>query len=220
MLVGLLMRAFGRLNPPGPSNRLGRLVDSVILKPIFLGLAKIFLASGVSGAQYFREVWCDGLPMDNRVDYFWTPTEFSEMWVPMDKMHDAMVALRDHYQTSDISEVGTYCIEIYATPRSPFWLSPAYGRDVVKFDIFWFAKNKGDPAQVFFPQYWEIMMQFDCRFHWGKYMPVNPTYMKARYPRWNDFMNLRQTMDPNQIFVTDYWRDRLGIPRQEAGNIA
>jgi D-arabinono-1,4-lactone oxidase len=67
-----------------------------------------------------------------------------------------MAALRDHYEHNDISRVGTYSVEIYATPRSRFWLSPAYQQDVVKFDMFWFGKNKGDPAKVFYPQFWEI----------------------------------------------------------------
>jgi FAD/FMN-containing dehydrogenase len=125
-----------------------------------------------------------------------------------------MVALRDYYEANDISKVGNYTVEIYPTPRSRFWLSAAYEQDVVKFDMFWFGKNKGDPAAVFYPQFWEIMKKFDCRFHWGKYMPIDPAYLSARYPRWDEFMTLRQQLDPNQVFVTDYWRERLGIRLQ------
>jgi hypothetical protein len=82
VLVGILMRAFKDINPPGPSGSLGRRVNKAILGPLFVRLANVFLASGIAGAQHFREAWCDGLPMDNRVDYYWMPTEFSEMWVP------------------------------------------------------------------------------------------------------------------------------------------
>jgi hypothetical protein len=156
--------------------------------------------------------------MDNRVDYNWMPTEFSEMWVPVEKTQEVMRALRDHYEQRDISQVGTYSVEVYGTPRSRFWLSPAYQQDVVKFDMFWFGKNRGDPAEVFYPQFWQIMQRFDCRFHWGKYMPADPAYLRAQYPRWDDFMALQQRMDPNQVFVTDYWRERLGIAEPVSGS--
>jgi hypothetical protein len=213
VFVGLMMRFFGlmHLNPPPPRTLVGRLVNRWLLQPLFRLLANAFLVSGIKGEQRFRENWGDGLPMDNRVDYNWTPTEFSEMWVPVDRTQEVMSALREHYDRSDISKVGTYSVEIYATPRSPFWLSPAYQQDVVKYDMFWFQKNPGDPARDFYPQFWEIMKRFDCRFHWGKYMPIDPAYLRARYPRWDEFMALRQEMDPDQVFVTQYWRDRLGI---------
>ncbi len=55
-------------------------------------------------------------------------------------------------------------------------------------------------------------MPVGCRFHWGKYMPVDPAYMKAHYAKWDDFMTLRAQMDPNGIFVTPYWSERLGLP--------
>jgi hypothetical protein len=219
MLVGVLMRFFKRLNPPPARTVPGTVIDT-LLKPVFTCLANLFLASGAAGSQKFREAWCDALPMDNRVDYFWTPTEFSEMWVPVEKTQAVMRALRDHYERSDLTQVGTYSVEIYGTPQSRFWLSPAYQQDVVKFDMFWFGKNHGDPAQVFYPQFWQIMRQFDCRFHWGKYMPVDPAYLREQYPRWDDFMALRQELDPHQVFVTPYWRERLGIPAPDLGKTA
>lgn len=209
--VGILMRVLKGLNPPGPASVFGRLVNSLLLKPVYYLLANAFLVSGIKGAQTFRENWGDGLPMDNRVDYTWTPTEFSEMWVPVDQTQAVMRAIRDHYRANDLSKVGTYCVEIYGTPSNDYWLSPAYKQDVVKFDMFWFQKNKGDPAEVFYPQFWELLRPFDCRFHWGKYMPIDPSSLKRQYARWDDFIALRERMDPNQVFVTTYWRDRLGI---------
>jgi hypothetical protein len=168
--------------------------------------------SGRSGAQEFREAWLDGIPMDNRVDYKWTPTEFSEMWVPVAKTQEVMRRIRDHFRRGDLNKVGIYCVEIYATPRNDYWLSPAYQEDVVKFDMFWFEKNPGKPAEVFYPQFWELLMPLDCRFHWGKYMPKDPAYMRAHYPKWDAFMALRNQMDPQNVFVTPYWSERLGIP--------
>ena len=68
----------------------------------------------------------------------------------------------------------------------------------------------------YYPQFWELLKEFDYRLHWGKYLSnlpsTGPESLRARYPRWDDFMELREKMDPNQIFLTDYWRNYLGIP--------
>lgn len=209
--VGLLMRALSCLNPPGPKGFIAKAINP-FLKWLFVLLANQFLVSGRMGAQEFREAWLDGLPMDNRVDYHWTPTEFSEMWVPVEKTQEVMRRIRDHYRAGDLNKVGIYCVEIYPTPSNDYWLSPAYHQDVVKFDMFWFQKNPGRPDEVFYPQFWKLLMPLDCRFHWGKYMPKDPAYMKAHYAKWDDFMALRDEMDPKRIFVTQYWSDRMGIP--------
>jgi hypothetical protein len=67
-------------------------------------------------------------------------------------------------------------------------------------------------------QFWEALKPFQFRPHWGKYLPFasdNPRawldYISAQYPRWSDFMRLREQMDPRQVFVSDYWRSQLGI---------
>jgi hypothetical protein len=36
-------------------------------------------------------------------------------------------------------------------------------------------------------------------------------FLSRRYPRWEDFLALRAERDPNNSFLTDYWRDRLGL---------
>jgi hypothetical protein len=36
-------------------------------------------------------------------------------------------------------------------------------------------------------------------------------WFKALYPRWEDFLALRERRDPNNIFLTSYWRDRFRL---------
>jgi D-arabinono-1,4-lactone oxidase len=122
-----------------------------------------------------------------------------------------MTKIRDHFRNNDITQVGTFTVEVYATPKNSFWMSPAYGEDVIKYDMFWFPLNKGNPATDFYPQFWKLLKEFDFRPHWGKFLPDNATELKVLYPRWDDFMKLRDQMDPHQIFVTGYWRGHLGI---------
>jgi hypothetical protein len=36
-------------------------------------------------------------------------------------------------------------------------------------------------------------------------------YLRQQYPCWQTFMELRGELDPQQIFVSEYWRGHLGI---------
>jgi hypothetical protein len=209
--AGLLFRLYSIVNPPGPSTLLGRVVVAV-LKPLFPPIVNVFLASGAKGPQRFQDYWGDGIPMDNRVDYRLIPVQFSELWIPVARASEVMKKIRDYFRDHDLTQVGTFTVEVYATPRNIFWMSPAYGEDVIKYDMFWFPPNKGNPATDFYPQFWKLLKEFQFRPHWGKFLPDNATELKGLYPRWDDFMKLRDEMDPHQVFVTAYWRGHLGIP--------
>ena len=166
------------------------------------------------GAQKFWDIWYGGLPMDNRVNDRLVPVEFTEIWIPIEKAQLVMQKMRDFYNTTGYPATGSFSCEIYAAKKSNFWLSPSYNRDVIRVDIFWFKYNEGDPAKVYCPQFWNLLMNdkdISCRFHWGKYMPVNPDYLKQQYPKLNEFLSIREKLDPDKIFVSKYWEERLGI---------
>lgn len=208
IFASLVLRCFDRLNPPAPSGWLGKLIDTWIA-PVYSFLVAIFLGSST---QRFWEPWWEGLPMDNAVDYSLMPTGFTEMWIPLSRAKDVMNKMRRHYEEGGFAGTGTYTCEIYPTGSSDYWMSPSYGEDVIKIDTFWFEKNKGNPDQNFYPQFWELLAEFDYRLHWGKSLSGDVAYLRALYPRWDDFMKLRAEMDPQQVFVTEYWRRHLGIP--------
>ena len=211
LLSALLFRLFGSVNPPEPSAGIGKLTAS-LLKRLYPLLLNGFLASGIKGVQRFQDTWWQGLPADNNVDYDLITTRFHEVWIPLSKTAEALAALRDHQRAKGFAATGTLPIEIKPTPRSDFWLNPAYHEDVIKMDTLWFTTNPGDLLVDYYPQFWELLRPFDYRLHWGKALSGDVAYLKSRYPRWDDFMALRQQMDPQQIFVTEYWRINMGIP--------
>jgi len=166
------------------------------------------------GPIKFWDVWWRGLPMDNRVDDKLMPTLFTEIWIPLEKATTVMRRMRELYKKNGQKATGSYSCEIYAAKASDFWLSPSHGGDRVRIDIFWFGYNESSPAENYYPQFWEMLMtdpDLQCRFHWGKFMPVDPQYISKQYPRWNDFMALRREMDPDGIFLTRYWQEHLGL---------
>jgi hypothetical protein len=151
--------------------------------------------------------------MDNEASDRLFPTSFTEMWMPISQSTTVLRRLRDHYRAGGFSATGTYACEIYATKASRFWLSPAYQRDVIKVDMFWYGRNQGDPCESYYPQFWDLLRDFEYRFHWGKYLsPDSASYLKRLYPEWNNFMRIRAELDPEQVFVSPYWRKHLGIP--------
>lgn len=215
VLASLLFRLFDALNPPEPSSPVGQAFKS-LLKPLYPPVVNAFLASAVLGPQHFSDTWWRGVPMDDRVNYNLLPTRFTELWLPLARTAEAMADLREHYRQGGYTATTTYACEFYATLSNNFWLSPAYQQDSFRIDPFWFAPNRGNPDVVYFRQYWDLLRKYNYRLHWGKSLLGDVDYLKAQYPRWEDFMRLRTQMDPQQVFVTDYWRRHLDIARESS----
>jgi hypothetical protein len=171
----------------------------------------------VPGPQVFQDYGDTGLPMDNQVSDRLMPTEFTELWIPIDQTVPVMTALRDHYKLGGYAATGTYACELYATKSSQFWMSPAFNTDVIRVDVFWFGRNGDQAPAQFYQQFWDLLRPYKFRPHWGKYLPpastFGPAYYQSAYPRLANFLTLRAQYDPKQIFVTDYWREQLGIAR-------
>lgn len=183
------------------------------LIPTFL---KAFVQlDGDKGPQKFQDVWFNGIPMDNQMDDNLMPVWFTELWIPIDQATEVMKALRSFYQQG-LENTGTFSCEIYASKASRFWLSPSYQTDVIRIDVFWFAGNEGKPTDTFFPKFWNLLQPFNFRPHWGKYLPDSASaqgasYLRNQYPNFDRWLEVREQMDPNQLFVSDYWRNHLGI---------
>lgn len=206
----------------GNLNRLGFIgkIISKYLQPILKFVLNLFNPTDTDkkppGPQKFWDFYWRSLPMDNQIRDDLLPTEFTELWIPIEKTAAAMKKLKDWYDSQGLSATGTYCCEIYAAKKNNFWLSPAYGKDVLRIDIFWYARNSGNPVRDYYPQFWNLLAEFDFRPHWGKYLPPPDSqqgvdYLKKLYPRWVDFMRLRQKHDPHQVFLSGYWKNHLGL---------
>lgn len=185
--------------------------DDWLMKSIL----KVFAADGV---QPFYDIGWKGIPMDNQMSDKLFEVWFTELWIPLDKTKEVMDSLQLFYQ--DPLNAGTFCCEIYAGKKSLFWMNPAYGTDVIRLDVYWFAKNTGDPAD-YFQRFWQHLMPFKFRPHWGKYLPApdseqGTSYLQQQYPKWKQFMQLRQQMDPHNLFLNSYWQEHLGIQQQVA----
>jgi FAD/FMN-containing dehydrogenase len=173
-------------------------------------MAAVYNAFLRDGEQRFRDAWWRTIPMDDRLDERWFPTTYTELWFPAEATGELMRRLRAHFAEGGFAATGGYAFEIYAGRASEFWLSPGYGRDSTRLNVCWMETNRGDPRASFFPQFWELFGDLDFRLHWGKHLPPDPGRVRAAYPRWHDFIALRDTLDPDGVFLSDYWRRHLG----------
>jgi hypothetical protein len=147
------------------------------------------------------------------------PVRFTEIWIPMAQAQEVMNALQNFYgeQGQNTKNTGFFSTEIYGAKASNFWMSPSFGTDMVRVDVFWFANTSKDPVTTLFQNYWNALDSFNFRCHWGKYLPTTlngksgSEYLLSQYPNFDKWNTIRKTFDPNGIFLTPYWETQLGL---------
>ncbi|MEM7334013.1 MAG: D-arabinono-1,4-lactone oxidase [Chloroflexota bacterium] len=81
------------------------------------------------------------------------------------------------------------------------WLSPAYERDSAYIAVHQLI---GAPYKDQFAKLEAIFRRFGGRPHWGKLNTMTREDGMRAYPRMNDFIALRNELDPNNMFCNDY----------------
>ncbi|MDN5284359.1 MAG: hypothetical protein JWR38_633 [Mucilaginibacter sp.] len=197
------------------------LIESSYATKIFPTIMDIFVTVDTptnknKGPQLFSDLWYTGIPMDNQMSDKLMPVWFTELWIDINQTEEVMKTLKAYYDAQPITIDLSFSCEIYAAKKSPFWLSPSYNQDVIRIDVFWFGLNQGDPA-TFYQNFWDLLAPFNYRPHWGKYIPdtvkgkSGAAYVTKQYPKWKDWLALRNNMDYHNVFLNGYWRKKLGI---------
>jgi len=170
----------------------------------------------------FNDYWWRCLPNDDLtfIDT-WIRVQFTEIWIDIEKAPEVISVLQELFQTSP-EACGNFGCEVYSAKRSPYWMSMSYGRDVIRIDPYWFEYNLFGNINDFFTLYWNKLLNIEtARLHWGKHFPkfgtkfsnytIGPDYVRKSYPRFDDWLALRQKYDPQNIFVTSYWKQMFGL---------
>jgi FAD-linked oxidoreductase len=88
------------------------------------------------------------------------------------------------------------------------WLSPNHGRDSVHISVHQLV---GMPFERYFDAVQAICLNHGGRPHWGKMHSLKAPQLSRLYPRWDDFLALRDKMDPKGLFLTPYLRGLFGV---------
>lgn len=133
---------------------------------------------------------------------------FTEMeyGIPADRLPAAFDALRRL-----IEERGwriSFPVEVRWAAADDRWLSTAYARDTAYIAVHRYYRE--DPAE-YFDAVEEILLAHGGRPHWGKLHSLDAAALVERYPRFKDFLDLRNRLDPERLFANDYLDKVLGL---------
>ncbi|WP_313034894.1 D-arabinono-1,4-lactone oxidase [Acinetobacter sp.] len=92
-------------------------------------------------------------------------------------------------------------IEFRYVKADNIWLSPFYQRDSVSISIHQFYKQD---YHAIFDLVEPIFQKYQGRSHWGKLHSMSAALLRELYPQWDDFMALRQQLDPQQKWLNPY----------------
>ena len=98
-------------------------------------------------------------------------------------------------------------IEVRFTAADDIWLSHGYGRDNAYIAIHQFV---GMPYEPYFRAFEQVCSALSGRPHWGKMHYRTAENLRPAYPRFDDFLTVRDKVDPHRVFANDYTRQVLG----------
>lgn len=161
----------------------------------------------------FWDRWDRALPMDDGVDERLLPVEFAELWFSREQSGEALRRLDDFFERYALKGTGNFAVELYAGADSPFAMSPGFEQPSLRINVFHVAKNRVSSATRF-AALWDLYEDMAPRLHWGKHLPPPPRaaeWIARAWPRRDEFLQAREELDPDGVFLNDYHRERFGI---------
>jgi FAD-linked oxidoreductase len=119
-----------------------------------------------------------------------------------------LAALRECRAAIDASDQRiTFPVEIRVTPADDIPLSTSSGRDSL---YLAFHTHRDVDHRAYFALLEPILRGHDGRPHWGKVHTRTAADLAPAYPRFEEFLTLRDTLDPDRVFANTYLRRVLG----------
>ena len=131
-------------------------------------------------------------------------TRFNEMeyQIPVEQglqcLEEVLATLRKHKVPM------FFPIEFSYVKGDEIWLSPFYQRDSVSISIHQFYKQD---YHAIFDLVEPILQKYQGRPHWGKLHSMSAASLRELYPKWDNFMVLRQQLDPQQKWLNPYLKE-------------
>jgi L-gulono-1,4-lactone dehydrogenase len=177
----------------GVTCRLGHLVPAVI-KPVN------DMAGRALGSRTYVDAAYRVFTSPRRVRF-----KEQEYAVPRESLADVLAEVRALFARRDWRI--SFPIEVRVTPGDDPWLSTAYRRDSAYIAIHVFHAS---PHQEYFRDVEAVMTAAGGRPHWGKMHTRNADYLRRAYPKHQDFVALRDDLDPERRFGNAYLAQVLG----------
>jgi len=186
--------------------------DSLMANTVFAGLCNLGmampgvvpgvnrLASKLTGDREFTDVSTSVFTTQRRV-------RFREMEYALPR-EAISSAIRDIERL--IAARGwriSFPLEIRVAAPDNLWLSTAYERETGYIAVHRYYK---EGYREYFGAVEEIFRAYGGRPHWGKIHTLNASALRRLYPRFDDFLTLREKLDSQGLFGNEYLDRVLG----------
>lgn len=98
-------------------------------------------------------------------------------------------------------------VELRFTGADDAWLSPGYARDNAYIAV---QQYVGMAYEPYFRAFEQVAQELGGRPHWGKIHYRDAASLRPVYPRFDEFLAVRNRLDPERIFANSYTERVLG----------
>lgn len=98
-------------------------------------------------------------------------------------------------------------VEVRFTGPDDVWLSTSYDRESAYIAVHQFRTR---PHEEYFAAFWDILRDYEARPHWGKMHELGADDLRKVYPKFDDFVAVRDRLDPQRVFTNPYLDRVLG----------
>ncbi|MDN5765673.1 MAG: FAD-binding protein [Humibacillus sp.] len=189
-----------RLDDDLLSNRVFELTNRVTTRMPRTTIGVNAIAGRALSGRQFTEVSHRVFVSERRVRF-----RESEWAFPRHALREVLLELRDWVDTHD--ERISFPVECRVAAADDVWLSTAYQRESCYVAIHRYHRQQGGD---YFAAFEAIALNHHGRPHWGKLHTRDAAYLQAAYPRFDDFVAVRDRVDPKRRFDNPYLRRVLG----------
>lgn len=203
---------------PTPRRRWKEFQNDILMSNVAFGaLCRVGKARPDRIPNLMRKLVAPGVGRIRRVsrsDLVYTSprlVRFAEMEYAIPRVHarEAIEGVRKVIDANDFKV--NFPIEVRVVAPDDILLSPAHGRETCYIAVHLY---RGMDYEPYFRAVEELMMRFDGRPHWGKLHFRDAASLRQTYPAYDDFIAVRDALDPSGLFRNDYLDRVLGVPPQ------
>jgi len=122
-----------------------------------------------------------------------------EYAIPLERVPQALGEIRRVIETR--GHRVSFPVEVRAAAADDLMLSTASGRRSGYIAVH---RYHGDPQDQYFDDVERIMVAHGGRPHWGKMHTQSSAHLRSVYPRFDEFLSVREELDPDGVFENPY----------------
>ena len=158
------------------------------------------ISAGLMSGREYVDSWENVFAFERNVKF-----REGEFAIPRAAVADVIREFKRYADSS--GEKISFPLEVRFAAPDDIWLSTAYERDTAYVAFHQYHRM---PHETYFAWAEELLRSVGGRPHWGKMHNLEAADLSEIYPRFDDFVALRDELDPNRVFGNDYLDRVLG----------